>query len=499
MKPKQVCNIYTRIKRLAKTCLWLGMDNACIKYLKSAAWWAYFFNIAFKDELLEILTKQLALQIQKCSNSYIPDKDNIAFYDSFAYDHRGLTQQYIRAIMAQNKHLLFITDAQTDAPLSQGIFQELHSYPKAKIIHIPSNVIGIKRCQYIYDQLVLFCPSKVLMHLMPNAVEALVAMHALPKSVTKYQVNLTDHTFWLGTTALDYSLEFRPKGIKISEVGRGIEKPQLLLCPYYPIIDAIPFAGFPFEKKQGDVVVFSGGSSYKFIDSNMVYARIVKRILDENPNAIWVHAGDGMDIIQGMLLEIMDESYFKRIHLLGVRNDIAEVFDHCDIYCNSFPMGGGLMCLYAAHYGKPMLSLKGNNGGISNTVSQLRQVSLESNNMDELCQEAHKLISDEHYRLSRGEEVRNCVVDEKWFNETVASLLETNTNILQYTEYEKAELPSMEAKCDYEDRTGECVKKTVGNLRWRSVFLSPLFLRPTCDFYRGKIIRKTHKILHQSQ
>jgi hypothetical protein len=475
------------------------MDNACIKYLKSAAWWAYFFNIAFKDEILEALTKQISLKIKKSFESYVPNKDNIVFYDSFAFDHRGLTQQYIRALMAQNKNLLFITDAQNNAPISQEIFHELNGYSKAKIIHVPSQISGLKRSQFIYEQIVLFGSSKVLMHLMPNAVEVLVAMHALPKAITRYQVNLTDHTFWLGTTALDYSLEFRPKGMKNSEVGRGIEKSHLLLCPYYPIIDDIPFEGFPFEKKQDDIVVFSGGASYKFVDPKASFAQIIKCVLDENSNAVWVHAGDGMDVIRRLLLEIMDDSYFKRIHLIGVRNDIAEVFNHCDIYCNSFPMGGGLMCLYAAHYGKPMLSLKGNNSGISNIVSQLRQVSLESNNMDELCQEAHKLISDENYRFSRGEEVRSCIVDERWFNETVASLLETNTNILHYTEYEKAELPSMEEKCDYEDRTGECTKKTVGNLRWRSVLLSPLFLRPTCDFYRGKIIRKTHKILHQSQ
>lgn len=485
---------FNKMKKYGSICYKMGRHDSSIRFVKAASWWAYYFNLAFSDEHLERITHDLSKRVKDTAIDYVPQTNNAVFFDSFAFDHRGLTQQYIRALMSMKYNLLFLTDAAADSNVSKGIYGELQSYSASRIVNIPSELLGIKRAQFIYDTIVGFQPCKVFMHLMPDAVETLMAMHALPSSIDRYQINLTDHTFWLGTTALDYSFEFRPYGMKASKDYRLIEEPRLLLCPYYPIIEKIPFSGFPFEKKKDDVVVFSGGSSYKFIDAEATYAQMVKRVLDEIPDVIWVHAGDGVNVIEDMLYKVMDETYRSRVYLLGHRNDIAEIFNHCDIYVNSYPVGGGLMSLYAAYYGKPILSLKSRS--VDGVVGQLHPIKLSFDTMDAFCEEMHKLVRDNAYRVSKGEQVHRCIITEGFFNDLFSKLCTSHTNVLPYELSDKVVLPAVDKKIEYENRTGECVKRIVTILKWRAVFVSLLFIRPTFRYYIPKIKRKLNVLCH---
>lgn len=495
MNTQDVHIIFERLKKVGSFCYKAGRLNQCVKYIKAASWWAYYFNVTFEDDLLENITQKLSRWSLPSNMKYIPNADHYVFYDSFAWDNHGLTQQYIRAIIALNKQLLFITDVQKNNEGSVKIFDELLKYPMAQIVHVPKELNGILRAKYIYDNIIKFHASKVFMHLMPDAIEVLIAMHALPHAIERYQINLTDHTFWLGATALDYSLEFRPRGIRISEVGRKIDKSKLLICPYYPIIEKMPFKGFPFKRKETDVILFSGGSSYKFVDDKASFFKIMKRILKENPNAIWVHAGDNMEIIRHQIFEVMGEQYLKRIYLLGQRNDIASVFENIDIFVNSYPTTGGLMLLYAAHYSKPILAKQGRNNSEDEIISQLKPIQLSFSG-DELFAEASELIKDAKYRNLRGKQIRECVIDADGFNSLFRVLIEKNENVLPFKEIEHVELPSMESRCSYETQTSECTNKMVHDLRWRTLYLSPVFIRPVYIYYKNKIKRIIKKFIN---
>ena len=41
-----------------------------------------------------------------------------------------------------------------------------------------------------------------------NVENALAAIAALPKSIVKININITDHTFWAGSSLMDYNIEF---------------------------------------------------------------------------------------------------------------------------------------------------------------------------------------------------------------------------------------------------------------------------------------------------
>ena len=70
----------------------------------------------------------------------------------------------------------------------------------------------------------------------------------LKDKVMRFQINLTDHAFWLGSTAFDYCIEFRNYGAGISLNERGIDFNKLILLPFYPYINKEqPFLGFDFD------------------------------------------------------------------------------------------------------------------------------------------------------------------------------------------------------------------------------------------------------------
>lgn len=495
MTSKEVYKTYNRLKYLSSRCFRLNLYNSCIQYAKAACLWAYYFNINYFDEQLEHITKDLSRKISQVSRHTNLLEDNVVFYDSFAYDHRGLTQQYIRALMSMQFNLLFITDSDLLNPISAGIYNELRGYPKVQIVNVPCKLSGEKRAQYIYDHIVRFKASKVFMHLKPHAIEAIMAMHALPEGVTRYQINLTDHTFWIGATALDYSFEFRPLGIKASVAYRHISESKILLNPYYPIIEEIPFQGFPNSITKEQVIILTGGTAYKYMNEEATYARIVKEILDQNPQVIWLHVGDNPDKIEVMMRKVMDESYFGRINLIGYRDDIAEVVKRCDIYMNSYPMAGGLMSLYAAHYAKPIVSLSGMYASVDEFVSQLHPISLSYDTMSELCGEIKRLVNDKKYRAQKGAMINACIVDENRFNANVKTLFEKHTNILPYTLPPKVELPSIDEKLEFENKSHEGSNKLMGVLRWRATFVSLHYAIGVIPFYMTKIKRKIKKSL----
>ena len=481
MTQKILSLIYHRLKRLAEITLAARFYTSCISYIKAASWMAYSFNISFRDDELEDLTFRLSKNIKKkhCETN----ADSVVLIDSFAHDNHGLAQQYIRAIMAQQRHLLYITDASPNSENAVGLYGDLNNYPCATIVHVPNRnkLAGLKRAQFIYNEIIKAHPYKVFMHLTPNAAEVIIAMHALSDKIIKYQINLTDHTFWLGATACDYSLEFRPYGFSVSEQARKIDRSKLLLCPYYPIVDDIPFKGFPFEKKN-ECVIFSGGSSYKFGDDKNTFFVMMKRLLDENPSLIWVHAGDNMDGIKEKMMSVMSVQYLRRIYLVGIRNDIAEVFRHIDIYINSYPFGGGLMNLYAAHFSKPVVSLKRDVYTSANEIlGQLKDVSVDFTTIDDLCVEVHRLVECADYRIQRGKQLQDSVIKVNQFNELFDKLCTSNTNILPIPDKSReVHLPSSGELYD-------CRSSIVKIIKWRGLFV-PYCQKEALLYYPSKMI-----------
>lgn len=408
-----VCGLFAKFKSKAQKAFERGRYDSCLKYLKAACHTAYTFYLGFTDTEIESLLQGMSEKISK--KKYIGGSARCVFYDTFSQDAQGLTMQYVDAIITAGWEMLYITEFGLEDSRSVHLKKTLADYPNAKVITVPSDKKGMAKAQFIYDAIMEYAPDKLFMHIHPRAVEAVTAFYALPKEITRYQINLTDHAYWVGQGCMDYIFEFRDYGASLSVGRRGFTDSQVLLLPYYPMMKQTAFHGFPKEA-EGKVKIFSGASYYKIIDENDTFFKLNKAILDENPNAVTLFAGGGdKDLLNGLIEKYGLQGRFVPI---GQRNDIFECYKHSDIYFSSYPLGGGLMAQYAAHAGLPILALANpaSSGKIEEMVCQKHDEVITFDKMEAFVAEASRLIKDEDYRKSRGQAMKSCVINVEEFN-----------------------------------------------------------------------------------
>ncbi|HEY5587904.1 MAG TPA: hypothetical protein VIK86_02995 [Candidatus Paceibacterota bacterium] len=324
---------------------------------------AYKYNFEYSNDEFEYLIKQISVKtlgINKISNQ----KNKIVFYDSFAIDNRGLTQQYLRAIFSWNCDLLFITNNK----IGKDILTELRGYIKSKIIYYDkTNINDYKR---VINEILDFKPEKVLLHFTPWDISGFCIWSAI-NNVDKFLINLTDHAFWMGRNCADYILEFRAYGAFLSVNERNIPLHKLLLQPYYPIINQTEFQGFPF-KKGNKLIAFAGSNLYKISGRNNTFLELIKDVLIQNDELIFILAGPGnKTTIEKFILV---NNLVDRFFIIGDRKDISSVVKNIDIYVNTFPMIGGLMTQFAAYYNKPIIGYTSPDLFYFNDVEDLLQV-----------------------------------------------------------------------------------------------------------------------------
>lgn len=465
-------SLFSKFKRKAQDSLTRKRYGSCLKYLNAAARTAYTFYLGFTDEEIEAMLKQMSDHVQK--RETFEGRPRCVFYDTFSQDAQGLTMQYVDAIIAAGWEMLYITEFGLDDPRSVRLKQTLQDYPKTMVVTVPRNLKGMKKVQFIYDSIVNYAPDKLFMHIHPSAVEAVTAFYALPKEITKYQINLTDHTYWVGAGCVDYSFEFRDYGASLSVGRRGIPRDRVLLMPYYPMMKETEFAGFPKEV-EGKVKIFSGASFYKIIDENDTFFKFNKAILDANPTAVTLFAGGGdMAMLNGLI-----EKYGLRGRFIpiGQRNDIFECYKHSDIYLSSYPLGGGLMSQFAAHAGLPMLALANpaSGGKIEEMVCQKHEEIITFDNMDALVEEASHLINDEEYRKSRGKAMRDCVIGVEEFNHNFQESVTTSKSQYEMNIDENIKLHYLNIgdKLKLVNKTKGYQKSVFTTLGWRGFFTCP--------------------------
>lgn len=464
-------SLFTKFKRKAKDCLARRRYDSCLKYLNAAARTAYTFYIGFTDEEIEAMLKQISGHIQK--RETFKGRPRCVLYDTFSQDAQGLTMQYVDAIIAAGWEMLYLSEFGLEDPRSIRLKQTLNDYPKAKVVSMPRSLSGMKKVQFVYDAIMDYAPDKLFMHIHPSAVEAVAAFYALPKEITKYQIDLTDHAYWVGAGCMDYSFEFREYGASLSVGRRGISRDRVLLMPYYPMMKKTEFAGFPKEA-EGKVKIFAGASFYKIIDEDDTFFKLNKAILDANPSAVTLFAGNGdLEMLNGLI----DKYGLKeRFIPIGQRNDIFECYKHSDIYLNSFPQFGALMAQFAAHAELPILAYAYSNSGIvEEVVCQKHKESITFTDMDALVAEAVRLVNDQEYRKQRGQAMRDCVIDVEEFNHSFQRSVATGQSQYPMDIDENVELHylNVKDKLKLENKTKGYQKSVYTTLGMSGVFTCP--------------------------
>lgn len=471
---QKVKQLYKKYKSQASHLFEKGNYSACLLSLKVAAFTGYYFYLGYKDQQIENLLKQLSEKIDKVDN-YEPKSDNLfVFYDSFSIDNGGLVQQYLGALIASGYQILYITEKTNFLSLTGTIRSMLEDYGNAVIKVTPNDVSEFRKAQFVYNTIIESGTNKLLIQSGPHSAYANTAFYALPKEITRYKINLTDHTFWIGAGCFDYSFEFRPFGCTLSNVERGVPCNRLFYMPFYPIMNKTGFKGYP-EEVEGKVVLFSGGAYYKVYDKDDTYFKMVKAILEGCDDVILLYAGIGDP--QKTKEKIEEYGLQQRFLLLGQRSDITEVFEHCDIYLNTFPFGGGLMSQYAAQLGKPIVNYyTPATAKVEEFVCQQKEIDISDNTIDSLVERVRKLANNKDERIAFGKLIQSCVITPDEFNQKFKDCIRTGVNQIPYNDNTTLEehLMDINDKLNFDADNKEYARRVSKIMGMKTLIAEPL-------------------------
>jgi hypothetical protein len=413
--------------------------NLTLSRIDIAVGFVQQFNWVYTDDDFEQILKDISHEKLSTPTDYIPNSDRVVLFDDWCTSY-VLALQYVEALSVNFKEVLYITGRNVSAMGYQNILDKIASYPNVNISVIPQNSNRFERSQTILNTIVDFCPSKLFLHIGYNSPVNL-SLYSIPKGINRYLINLADQTFWLGTKGIDYTLEFRPFGTTVSLEKRGLKLEQLLYLPFYPVSDGNSFQDFP-EQANGKVVIFSGGDFYKTLDPENTYWYLVRNVLNENQEAIFLYATKN---IIGKTKEFIDSfnatnKFEERFIYIGFRPDIDEVFKHCDIFMGTCPVCGSLMSQLAAANSKPILQYYlpyTYDDETEQAICHNQNIQISFTDKRAFLDEAKRLIQDKQYREQRGQLIHQAMFTPEQFNSKLFEVTTSNFSqpFLKYINY----------------------------------------------------------------
>ncbi len=418
-KLKEVDRFIVRIKNRIQNALSKKNHSKTIGLMRALAKLLYFINQEYKDDDLEAALLQLVQSLfgnstwqdskEKVRQQDGANEGAVLFYNGFGSNMRGLSMIYLKALL-QRYHVIYVVNKKVESyvPEVRNLLQQYDS----EIVNLHGRSFR-DDCYELKHIIEKKRPKHLFLYTTPWDIVGLAVFRYFGvEKLKRYQINLTDHAFWLGVNSFDYCIEFRDYGAYISHEFREIPMEKLRLLPYYPIIDYNrEFEGFPFAfDSVRQKLVFSGGALYKTLGAGNVYYQIVRHMLDSHPEVVFWYAGEGDD----SQLRLLMHDYPERVYHTKERKDLYQVLKHSYLYLNTYPMVGGLMFQYAAAAGKVPLTLKYDDCANDCLIGQ-SQLGVEFNSLDALFAEMDRLLSDPDYAAHKGEALETAIITEEEF------------------------------------------------------------------------------------
>lgn len=403
------------------------LDNLCDKNFKNRkfknllqsmtikAKLQYIINQQYVDDKLEQIIRQIVNERNHNFTHHLDD-NTILFYDGFGEDFRGLAYIYLRALVNLNYKIVYVT--KKEAREKQPMISTLLNRKTSKTIYVSGEETYKKLCQIekIFEQERF---SHAFFYTTPWDVAGEIAFCELENQCVRYQINLTDHAFWLGINAFDYSIEFRNYGAAISRDFRNIKEDKLLYLPYYPNVKTTAFQGFPFDVKNKKIV-FSGGALYKTEDKEHLFFKLIEYIIDNHDDVIFVYAGTG----HSKELDSLIRMYPDKVKQIDERKDLVEVLKRSYLYLNTYPISGALMIQYSVIANCIPITLRrkwdDDVKGILLYEDMLDEI---FDDYDEVCQEIDRLLDDNEYYVKKKEILKNQVIGQEAFENKLRSII----------------------------------------------------------------------------
>lgn len=389
-----------------------------LAYTEMLAELLYAYNQVYIDEELEKNLLKVSKEIMDVHGLTANDMTNkVLFYDGFGLDIRGLALIFLKALTKKNYEIIYVTTTKAKGTLTE--IEKLASAEGIVIEYIDMSTNYITWANSINDMFLKYKPKDAFFYTTPYDVAATIAFEAYEGIVSRYQIDLTDHAFWLGKYAFDYCIELRNVGSQISNKYRKIDKEKMRMLPYPVRIDRTQkFEGFPFET-EGKRIIFSGGALYKTLgDPENAFYWIIDQLLSQHSDLIYLYAGQGDD----SELKKIIKKYPGRAFHIDERKDFFQVMERCVLYLNTYPMFGGMMMHYAAEANKIPITLRHENDA-DGLLFEQDKLNIEYDTKEELVDDVNRLLTDQKYLEERESLLQNSVISEDKFASELDELL----------------------------------------------------------------------------
>lgn len=423
---KDIENIYYKSRNKALKAYSRKDFETALLYAKLCAKVAYGVSFIFSDKVLDDMIYQISCSV--LTGEISGEKNGrVVFYDYYPHDNRGLSQQYLMALVENSVEFLYIIENWIPEK-TEDIIKIVTGYERGDLLVLDSDLTEVEKAQIVNSKILEFSPDKALLHLLPWDVAGCMVFSRI-QSITRYMIDLTDHAYWLGVNCFDYLIEFRSFGHVIANEKRGVGDNKIMKLPYYPVLSERKFEGFSFNKEEDKIYFLTGGAYYKTYGDNYLFYELLRNMLLKHSNLVILFAGSGnSSFIDNFIKE---NKFEQRLILLGDRKDIAQVFRNIDVFLATYPVGGGLMTQLAAMTDKPILAFV-NNKNRSNFPESLmyhlpKDVKLSFDNMDDFYQEVNLLVSSEEYRSKRAAMTANRIISFDEFNSLFNECILKNT------------------------------------------------------------------------
>lgn len=484
-KARQVAGLERNLKHFIAKSIRKENYEKALAGINACAQLLYLWNQKYIDEELEQYIEEISKKVVQINLGQDTDRNTVLFYDGFGLDTRGLALIYLKAIAQLGYKIIYLVPQKSKG--GQSDIHRILDGCNVEWIYYSENSY-LNRIKTITSTFDTFKPSVAFFYSMPDDVAAAVAFFAYAGLVTRFQINLTDHAYWLGTNIFDFCIEFRDYGASISYYYRGIPREKLIKLPYYPYYDKEKnFEGFPFESKNKKII-FSGGALYKTLgDSENTYYKVLDQLLTSNSDVIFLYAGSG----DSTELDKMATKFSQRVYHVNERKDLYQVMQRCTFYLNTYPMLGGLMTQYAVAAGKVPLTMVRKGDVAEGILIEQEKREIEYFDSDSLIQDANKLLNDEEYLHDRECKLIGSIISEKEFKEELQSIIRKNNTkyTIRLKKYDVNEFAKeYKQRFDYDSVISGCIAKKC-NLVLIYVF-PKLFIKKIIN----KIIKKLEEV-----
>lgn len=259
--------------------------------------------------------------------------------------HSSLIKHWLRLLDASGYHMAF---ASTELMASTAISSAAAIIDSTEKMFFLSAALPLFfRIRQLKALIEAVDPKVILLVLHPHDVIALAVLRNLPKRCPVVFINHADHTFWLGRSASDVVVDYRPTGAHYTRAYRGASKGAIipLLCEV-PNLPADPAEARASRRRQLGVppaatLSLTVTNLYKILGSAWSYLDSLVELLRRNQGhhhlLIISHGGEP---IRRYLLE---SGVQDRFHVLETQPHaiLGSYYSAADFLIESFPYNGG--------------------------------------------------------------------------------------------------------------------------------------------------------------